>query len=52
VHSILTLSKNDPTITSDLAWLPRSTDLVNITDNPQIPAGFTQVPRPSSGHQR
>lgn len=37
--------KNDMIVT-DESWIPRTPDLVNLTNNPRIPTGFRQVPPP------
>ncbi len=36
----------DDQVVTDESWLPRSADMVSLTDNPRIPAGFRQVPPP------
>ena len=37
--------RNDQ-IVIDESWIPRSADMVSLTNTPRIPAGFTQVPPP------
>jgi hypothetical protein len=50
VHSISTGPDGDQDAT-DLAFLPRTPDLVHTMNTPQIPAGFTKVAEASNiGH--